>query len=295
MSKFLIHVGYPKAASSFLGEWFHANPSFLFNDFKLLGFNSTKEFCSFALSENDHVKYFVIRDMIFSAPLVEDVFNCHTLNDYQEKICKKLLELFPESKILIVTRGYEAAIKAIYSEYLKQGGLLSFKDFIKKQNKTQWHPFNYSFLIELYQNQFGIDNVLALPYELLKLSPEDFLYSIEKFLNIPSFKFATEVINKSLTPQKMTLLRLFNKIFFYIFFISGPFQKKLFRKYIQIINKSRKFHFLKTLFFMFSAFCKASILILDKDEVSKKYSMHSSKLIQMPLYKNFGKEYFFKT
>jgi len=292
MSKFLIHVGYPKAASSFIGKWFHQNPAFQFKDFRLLGFDSTADFCNYSMCNNPKTKYFVIRDMIFSAPLAKNVHSCKNLNDYQEKICKNLHSLFPDSKILIVTRGYESAIKAIYSEYLKQGGRLSFKNFIESENKTEWYPINYSFLIALYKNYFGHENVLAIPFELLKKDSKAFLNEIEIFLQIDPFEFKPDVVNRSLKNQNMTLLRILNNTLYFFLYISGPLHKMFYNRYVRCLNNLRKIRFLILIFDLLSKIFVGANTHLDKKICIEKCSSHSVFLNNLPLFLMFKEEYF---
>jgi hypothetical protein len=82
MSKFLIHAGYPKSGSCFLGEWFHRHPAFAFKDFKLAGLDSTADLCKFALSNHDEVKYMVIKDMIFSSPMISENHGVSNIDEF---------------------------------------------------------------------------------------------------------------------------------------------------------------------------------------------------------------------
>lgn len=213
MRNYLIHVGYPKSGSSFLGEWFHRHPSFVFKDFKIAGLDSTEDLCQHAIGNGSEKKYFVVRDMRFSCPIVEEVNGFNNIEEYQKNICNTLHSLFPNSKILVVTRGFEAAIKSNHVQYIKEGGVYTLRTLIKNNLDSKWITYNYSYLINLYRNYFGPENVIVIPYELLKDSKKDFLKQIEDNLEIPSIKDEIGVINESLPLKTVYALRKINIIF----------------------------------------------------------------------------------
>ena len=86
MSQILLHVGFPKAGSSFLGQWFNQTPNFIFKDFAICGFNNTQELMNIAIKnvafEN---KVFVLRDMKFSSPQSNEFTNINNIEDFQKK------------------------------------------------------------------------------------------------------------------------------------------------------------------------------------------------------------------
>jgi len=249
MNKYLIHVGYPKSGSCFLGEWFHRHPSFVFEDFKFAGFKSTSDFCKFALSERTQVKYFVIRDMIFSCPIINELKGVSNINEYQEKICKTLNEFYPDSKILIVTRGFESALISNYCQYVKEGGTLTFKERLLGNVQINWIIYNYTFLIELYCQYFGKENVIVVPYELLKENSNAFLKYIEEKLNIPTNDFVMGSVNASLPLNIVYSLRMLNisiHKFAKITGKSGRFLLKLYLKNLDSKKTTSKNRFILT-------------------------------------------------
>ena len=46
------------------------------------------------------------------------------------------------------------------------------------------HPFKYDRLVRLYQDVFGPENVLTLPFEMISVNPQDFIKRICQFSNI---------------------------------------------------------------------------------------------------------------
>jgi hypothetical protein len=237
--KHLLHVGYPKSGSCFLGEWFHHHPAFFFKDFKLSGIESTSDFCKIALQENNKNKYCVIRDMIFSCPIVNEITYLSGINEYQEKICATLYDLFPDSKVLIVTRGFESAIISGYCQYIKEGGTASLRDLIINAKDSNWLTYNYSFLINLYNNYFGKENVIVVPFELLKECPKDFLTYIESKLDIVKEDIEIGKINVALPPHYIFALRKINIIIYNFCNGVGRPGRILYKFYIKHLNSKK--------------------------------------------------------
>jgi hypothetical protein len=292
VSNILIHIGYAKSGSCFLGEWFHKNPAFIFKDFKIAGFESTSDLCKFAIKKNNKIKYFVIRDMLFSSPKTEYMAGINDIDEYQQKICMTLYKLFPDSKILIVTRGFESAIKANYSQYLKEGGFQKFEKLIEKNKKSNWLPYNYSSLIGLYNNIFGFENVLVIPFELLKIDACQFLGKIEDFLDIEKFVYYPEIKNQSLSMQQMALIRKVNKIMFLILFITGPFQPFFYKFFCKFLDSSKTKTWNNLFVRLFSKFFKPMEFDFSDHEFRDKFSNYADILSGYSYYSTFKKDYF---
>jgi len=239
MRNYLIHVGYPKSGSCFLGEWFHRHPSFIFKDFKIAGLDSTEDLCQHAISNGSGKKYFVVRDMRFSCPIIEEVNGFNNIEEYQKNICSTLNSLFPNSKVLIVTRGFESAIKSNHVQYIKEGGVYTLRTLIENNLDSKWITYNYSYLINLYRNSFGPENVIVIPYELLKDSKKDFLKQIEDNLEIPSIKDEIGVINESLPLKTVSALRKINIIINNISKHTGRPGKFLLKTYLKSLDSKK--------------------------------------------------------
>jgi hypothetical protein len=294
MNKLLIHVGYPKAGSCFLGDWFHRHPDFIFKDFAIAGFNNTDDLMNISSAEIiDDKKIFVIRDMRFSAPYASDFNNLEGIDIYQQKVAKTLFSLFPHAKVLIVTRGFESAIKAYYSQYLKKGGFVKFDKYIETGRSSHWLPFNYSFLINLYTDLFGSENVLVIPFESLKIDPSLFLGKIETFLGLEPFLYQPEINNQSLSPKNMTLFRKMNKFIYFALFIFGPLQLLFHKLYIKLLNKNQTKSWNNFVFAFFSRFFKPTEFdCFATNELKEKFSIHAQGLKDQPDYQKFKKDYF---
>ncbi|MDZ4835086.1 MAG: sulfotransferase [Candidatus Melainabacteria bacterium] len=108
-----------------------------------------------------------------------------------KELAQRLLDVFPDAKILITIREQRAIIYSCYQQYIKIGGTSSFSDYVFP--RPRWSArlplfdlenFKYHFLIEHYRNLFGQDNVCVLPYEQFFSAPTEFVGSILDFAGI---------------------------------------------------------------------------------------------------------------
>lgn len=129
----------------------------------------------------------------------------------QEKNIKILKTLFPDAKILLLFRRQDKWIDSLYNEVvIKSRHLLrryiSLNSFIGYKNNDFHHNSKYINVYELnwyklaknWQNAFGEENVLILPYEMLRENQKEFLnifYNFSKFK--PFYPAYNDYINKS--------------------------------------------------------------------------------------------------
>ncbi len=101
----------------------------------------------------------------------------------QVRGCRLLHRLFPSATILIVTRAPRAILLSAYSQYVRSGGDRSFSDFcgLAAESGRWW---DYDHVIRLYEEAFGAENLLVLPYEALRDDPESFCRLIEARLGL---------------------------------------------------------------------------------------------------------------
>lgn len=294
MSKILLHVGFPKAGSSFLGHWFLKNPNFLYKDFAICGINNTPELMDLAINtEGVNDKIHVLRDMRFSAPNSSDCRQIDNIESAQRRVALMLHSLFPGSKILIITRGFVSSTRANYSQYIKEGGILKFDEYFEKHKESKWLPFNYNFLIELYSKLFGQENMLILPFELLKKDPSEFINQIETFLNIKHFPYEPEIQNQSLTGSKMALIRKINVFVFNCLFLTGPLQEKIYKRYVKMLDRQKTKSWNNLLIDYFSKGVKPEKTeIVITDDIKNKFSTFGKGLLDYPRYCELKQDYF---
>lgn len=104
-----------------------------------------------------------------------------------ELIANRLKDIFPTAKILITIRNQSKMIDSLYKQYIFQGGGLNFQAFIKGTVRSSLYfsidYLKYDALVSYYQNQYGKENVLVLPYELLSENPSTYFSRLNSFFD----------------------------------------------------------------------------------------------------------------
>ena len=107
------------------------------------------------------------------------------------RIARRLADTFPEARVLVVFREQRQMILSSYRQYVSTGGLLSLEDYLRPPRPRYPHPwpfsplhFEYDRLIALYRELFDEARVLALPYELFRSDPQEFVVRITAFVGI---------------------------------------------------------------------------------------------------------------
>jgi hypothetical protein len=131
---------------------------------------------------------------------------------------QKLYETFPDGKVLICIREQIGMAISIYREIVRGGGRYTLEMIVGTgREKRGYSPIlrpeylHYHGAIAFYQSLFGVDNVLVLPYELLKTAPEDFVARVCRFANLPPVELkAGEIYNFGFRGANLALLRRLN-------------------------------------------------------------------------------------
>jgi len=215
MAQHLIHIGYPKAGSTFLQTWFEGHPQLRYAPGGLGGFHSVYEIArqsdtvhkylvtSFEGLSTPHESAGGVRlDFGGAVPERED-----RVKDNQAVVCSVLKSLYSSSRVLIVTRGFKGMIISAYSQSVRMGARLHLNGMCQKlaerlQDETQ-HYYDYDYLIRLYGEAFGEDNLLLLPYELLRDDQDKFLAILEEKLGLEHAEIKLERANPSLSPEEL--------------------------------------------------------------------------------------------
>ena len=104
-----------------------------------------------------------------------------------KNIAHRLKYVFPNAKIFISIREQKSFLLSNYYQYLSRGGLNSLKRYLNLKYDYMEYKFSpnhikYHLIIEEYQKLFGKENVLVLPYEMLKDTPQEYIQSIGNFV-----------------------------------------------------------------------------------------------------------------
>lgn len=102
-------------------------------------------------------------------------------------IAKRLHTVFPRGKILVVIREQNSWLLSNYQQYLIAGGTLSLKRYLRvtdQGRRPEYSPnhVKYHLLISAYQQLFGGERVLVLPYEMFRDDKLEFLRQLGEFV-----------------------------------------------------------------------------------------------------------------
>jgi len=102
-------------------------------------------------------------------------------------IADRIKDCLPDAKIFCVIREQKEMILSTYFQYLRAGGTDSLKEYLTRPYDGRRPGFSLSHLdyidlISYYYQLFSVENVLVLPYEMLKNHPERFVKSILGFV-----------------------------------------------------------------------------------------------------------------
>ncbi|MFL6228124.1 MAG: hypothetical protein ACJ741_05035 [Pyrinomonadaceae bacterium] len=215
MAQHLIHVGYAKAGSTFLQAWFEGHPEIRYAPGGLGGFNNIYEM---ARPSGRAYKYYVTSYEGLSVPIISaggmhlDFVSARPVPDTgvkekQAEVCATLKSLYPESRVLIVTRGFKGLILSGYSECVKLGTRLRLdgvcREFSQCLRVDADHYWDFDYLIRLYAEAFGEENLIVLPYELLRDDQDGFLSILEERLGIGHARVEVGRLNPSLSPEEL--------------------------------------------------------------------------------------------
>ncbi len=211
MANVLLHVGFPKAGSTFLQNWFNEHPEIYFqpkyvaqgfyNAWKLADDvqHNEKVWENFVLTCED-LMLWQGRPFWYGLTGTEQ----YDYRSFQNRMCETLHGLFPKAKVLMITRGYSTIFSSIYAQYISMGGTLSCEEMMKTHEEMFSTFLDYNYAINLYREKFGHENVIVLPYELLKENPLKFRLLIEENLVIHNkFDFSLKKENASMDEKNL--------------------------------------------------------------------------------------------
>jgi len=212
VTRVLVHTGFAKAGTTYLQEWFARHPSLRFCADGIGGFGNV-----FDLNDAAHEKswreysYYVTSNEVLGSggriPYGCPLYSFRMMRDVdmrsrQRKTIRILKHLFPEAKVLVVTRGYNGIIRSLYSQYVKLGGRRRFNEFLDRYWTVMDQWLDVDFNLDLHRAAFG-DQLLVLPYELLADRPDEFFRCLESFLGVKPCDDPPRNRNQSLTHDQL--------------------------------------------------------------------------------------------
>ncbi|KAA1189958.1 sulfotransferase [Pseudohalioglobus sediminis] len=132
-------------------------------------------------------------------------------------IAGRIQKVAPEARIFMVVREQADMITSVYKQMVLEGYPGSLEQMLNSKN-WKMAGFNRAFyeydaMIKEYQKRFGPEKVLALPYEMMRYTPEDFINRLCRFLDIDFVPApeAKKVVNKALPSRSIKFLSHLNK------------------------------------------------------------------------------------
>ena len=210
MTGHLIHVGYPKTGSNFLRHWFESHPQLAFRDGGIAGFGSVHDMAKHRGEREPEILYRVTssESLILPRGDVGEAFMDHDamlrsrVGEARSAVCARLAALFPNARILVVTRGFETSILSAYSQYVRTGTVHTLSDlpaFVEQAAEQA----DYDRAIRFYRDSFGEAQVIVLPYELLRDDPAAFTAELARRLGIAAAPPPPERMNASVSPAEL--------------------------------------------------------------------------------------------
>lgn len=229
----LIHIGYHKAASTYLQQVLFRHPelpfALLYKPDRFLP-NAIRFMHPFVFDQDaaraelwEQMKeaaqagrYPVLSHEGFSGFLHLGGFDSLTIKE-------RLHQIAPEAKILICIREQNAMLLSFHNQYVRRGGRRSVAKFLENRadsfREFQLVHLAFHHLISAYQESFGKDRVLVMPLEMLAQEPDAFSRKILNFAQ-PDAGWNTaalpsglgRVINLSTPPFGAAAKRRFNRV-----------------------------------------------------------------------------------
>lgn len=107
-------------------------------------------------------------------------------------IGERLAKVFPDARVLIVVREQRAMILSTYKQYVQVGGAAPLRHFLEppvgrslRVPLFDWRYFEYDHLVRHYQRLFGEEHVLTLPFELFVRDGRAFVQRIAELAGRP--------------------------------------------------------------------------------------------------------------
>jgi hypothetical protein len=131
-------------------------------------------------------------------------------------IAERLHQLFAPAKILIILRSQHSMLQSLYLNHLRAAGqhLVSFEQWIEaayggiRFTETHRVGLNYDSLVQLYDEMFGPENVVVLPFEQISGDNSQFFPMLADMLGMAASE-VRECFNRNAENQRLSSRHLF--------------------------------------------------------------------------------------
>ncbi len=134
-------------------------------------------------------------------------------------VAERLHALWPEARILIIVRQQPTMLLSLYKEYIHNGGYLSLSQYMNPPGRDRQPTFDFRYLefhrlVSHYVHLFGTGNVLVLPFEAFVRDKVEFCNRILKFVGLPPIHGISERhVRKSMGGWTVMLRSRLNRLF----------------------------------------------------------------------------------
>jgi hypothetical protein len=133
------------------------------------------------------------------------------------RVCQLLASLYAGASVLIVTRGFQGALASLYSHALRVGDTRDYDAYVSRHDPSAAggikleEYFDYDATIRLYESHFGSDNVIVLPFELMREDPAAFIAALEERMALPRSGDTFPWLNSSLSAAELAWYPRFSR------------------------------------------------------------------------------------
>ena len=189
------HVGLAKTGSTFLQKNF-------FPKLQNIKYISTHKYrrCIDIINNTNYDSYLISRE--FDRQLEGEV--------------KKILNHFPETKIIIVFREHKKWISSQFKRFSKNGYHFKFEDFYNNTNSGYWKNEDMIYIDKInIIKKYSKYDPLVLNFDELKINPHSYLSKISEYTNSNYSKsnISLNVVHKSYSEKQLIFLKGFCRIF----------------------------------------------------------------------------------
>ena len=189
------HVGLAKTGSTFLQNNF-------FPKLKNIKYISTHKYrrCIDIINNTNYDSYLISRE--FDRQLEGEV--------------KKILNHFPETKIIIVFREHKKWISSQFKRFSKNGYHFKFEDFYNNTNSGYWKNEDMIYIDKInIIKKYSKYDPLVLNFDELKINPHSYLTKISEYTksNYNKSNISLNVVHKSYSEKQLIFLKGFCRIF----------------------------------------------------------------------------------
>jgi hypothetical protein len=227
----IVHVGLPKTGTTtlqhavfpaqhqftYIGKINNCYPRDLQELVERISFQDSLEYdparaAALAARLHDGSKPLIVSDEIFSVDGKVD----------RRLVAERLHRLFGPAKVLIGLRAQPSMLQALYFNYIRGSGrrVMSFSAWLEENYGHIRFPgtyrtgLNYEPLVRAYEDVFGADNVIVLPFELMRDLNSIFATTLADMIGMPlaelQAKLASNFYNQRMSARRLLAIRFEN-------------------------------------------------------------------------------------